>query len=226
MIWGTSALFHEFAHLCGTGCPGSGTSALQPLSLRRGCLGALGVNFPLPGPFDGWAWGCGFGGVWKVETPLVAPVAPSACRSLCVPFCSWPSTGWWVGSSSPGNEPEEGPEGNVGALALAGQVKYQSVFVPVHKPFKTPKVSISIVYLQPHVLSAPLCVWIAQGGLWVWLLGPADQALGRGCYKVCRAPASSRWAFSEMLSFHLDSWPVKAKGGRLGSCVAFLGRAR
>ena len=150
MIWGTSALFHEFAHLCGTGCPGSGTSALQPLSLRRGCLGALGVNLPLPGPFDGWAWGCGFGGAWKVETPLVAPVAPSACRSLCVPFCSWPSTGWWVGSSSPGNEPEEGPEGNVGAPALAGQVKNQSVFVPVHKPFKTPKVSISIVYLQPE----------------------------------------------------------------------------
>lgn len=114
MIWGTSALFHEFAHLCGTGCPGSGTSALQPLSLRRGCLGALGVNLPLHGPFDGWAWGCGFGGAWKVETPLVAPVAPSACSSLCVPFCSWPSTGWWVGSSSPGNEPEEGPEGNRG----------------------------------------------------------------------------------------------------------------
>lgn len=160
VIWGDiSALSHKFAGLCGTGCPGSGTTALQPLSLRRGCLGALGVNLPLHGPFDGWAWGCGFGGAWKVETPLVTP---SACRSLCVPFCSWPV--YRLGLSSPGNEPEEGPEGTVGAPALDGQVKNQSVFVPVHKPFKTPKVSISIVRLQPDAPRPTFSLLLSASG--------------------------------------------------------------
>ena len=62
VIWGDiSALSQEFAGLCGTGCPGSGTAALQPLSLKRGCLGALGVNLPLHGPpwvsLGLWVWG-------------------------------------------------------------------------------------------------------------------------------------------------------------------------
>lgn len=74
------------------------------------------------------------------------------------------STGWWVGLSSPGNEPEEGPEGSVGAPALDGQVKNQSVFVPVHKPFKTPKVSISIVRLQPDAPRPTFSLLLSASG--------------------------------------------------------------
>ena len=140
------------------------------------------------------------------------------------------STGWWVGLSSPGNEPEEGPEGSVGAPALDGQVKTNLLlflFTSPSKPLRCPfPLSVSSQMPPgPRSLCSSLPLE-SQGGLWVWRLWPSDQALRLGFYKVCRSPASSRWTFSEMLSFHLDSWSMKAKGGRLGSCVAFLGRAR
>ena len=74
------------------------------------------------------------------------------------------SASLWVGSSPPRDEPYEGPKGRVGALAWAGQMKNKSVFALIHKPFKTPKVSISIVRLQPDVASPMSSLLLCASG--------------------------------------------------------------
>lgn len=52
----------------------------------------------------------------------------------------------------------------MGAPALAGQVKNQPVFVPVHKPFKAPKVSISIAHLQPDAPRPSFSLLLSASG--------------------------------------------------------------